>query len=221
MWESGRADIEAGKVDVDPVPTATSRRWGVSIIAMVAPPLATVLEAFADDCRYLCGDDHTFYNRTNFHVTIRSCEFHRVDIVRDDPFICTYQTVLADVCQECEPFEIAYCGLNANRTGIIGQGYPLSETLQTLREQLHRRLAELGVRHGQEGGAVRQTAHISVTVFGGAVANADKLYRWVKANRETWYGTVRVTHLSLVKYDRSAYDVKIVPLAEFALGKGP
>lgn len=219
MWEAGRADLEAGNIDADPVPTATSLRWGVSVIATVASPLATTFEALADRCRHLCGENHTFYNQTNLHVTVRSCEFHRFGVLQNDPAICVYQTALADVCRYHEPFEIAFCGLNANRTGLIGQGYPLSETLQALRGELHNRLVDLDFQPGPEENGVRHTAHTSIVVFGGPVTDPAGLCGWVRANRETWYGTARVTHLLLVKYNRTAYDVKPIPLAEFALGK--
>ncbi len=219
MWEAGRADVKAGNVDPDPVPTATSLRWGVSIVAKIVLPLAATFETLADRCRHLCGENHTFYSRANFHVTVRSCEFHRFGVLQNDPSIHAYQTALADVCQDHNPFEIAFCGLNANRTGVIGQGYPLSETLQALRSALHDRLVDLDFQHGPEEDGVRHTAHTSIMVFGGPVTDPAGLYSWVSANRETWYGSARVTHLSLVRYNRTAYDVNSVSLAEFALEK--
>ena len=218
MWEAGRVDVEAGNVDADPVPTATSLRWGVSIVAKVALPLAATLEVLADRCRHLCGENHTFYTRANFHVTVRSCEFHRFGVSQNDPSVRAYQTVLADVCRRHGPFEVAYCGLNANRTGAIVQGYPVTNALQALREELHDQLAELGFRRGPEEDGARHTAHSSLVVFGGPVTDPVGLCKWVGANRETRYGTARVTHLSLVWYNRTAYDVKPVLLAEFALG---
>ena len=217
MWEAGRADVKAGNVDADPVPTATSLRWGVSIVAKVALPLAATLEVLADRCRHLCGQNHTFYTRANFHVTVRSCEFHRFGVPQNDPSVHAYQTVLADVCRRHGPFEVAYCGLNANRTGVIVQGYPVTNALQALRKELHDRLAKVGLQHGPEEDGVRHTAHTSVAVFGGYVIDPAALHEWIKANRETWYGTARVTHLSLVQYNRTAYDVNLVPLAGFAL----
>lgn len=219
MWAAGRAEIEAGKVDADPVPDATSLRWGVSIVATLAPPLALTLEALADGCRYLCGDNHTFYNRTNLHLTVRSCEFHRVAIAENDAAVRAYEAVLAEVRRKYNPFEIAYRGLNANRTGIICQGYPLSETLQTLRGEIHRRLDGMGFREGPEVERVRQTAHASLVVFGGPVADPPALVGWLEADRETWFGAARVTRLSLVKYRRTAHDVELIRFAEVALGR--
>lgn len=217
MWKRGRADIEAGNVDADPVPTATSLRWGVSIVAKVALPSAGTLQTLADRCRRLCGENHTFYTRANIHVTVRSCDFHRFGVLRNDPFIRAYQTALADVCRRHDALEIAYCGLNANRTGVIVQGYPVTNTLQGLREDLHNRLGELGVRRGPEENGVRRTAHTSVAVFGGAVADPSSLHNWIKSNRETWFGTARITRLILARYDRTAYNVNLVPFADFAL----
>lgn len=221
MWEAGRADVKAGNVDNDPVPTATSLRWGVSVIARLAPPLAATFETLADSCRSLCGENHTFYNRTNFHITVRSCEFHRFGVSQHDPAIRVYRTVLADVCGHYSPFDIAYCGLNANRTGVIAQGYPLSDTLQALRGALHDRLINLDLQYGPEEDGVRHTAHTSIMVFGGPVTDSAGLYSWISANREAWYGAARVTHLSLVRYNRTVYDVNPVSLAEFALETRP
>lgn len=219
MWAAGRAEIAAGKVDADPVPDATSLRWGVSIVATIAPPLAVTLEALANSCCYLCGDDHTFYNRANLHLTVRSCEFHRIAVAQGDAAIRAYGAVLAEVGREHDPLEVAYCGLNANRTGIICQGYPLSETLQTLRGEIHRRLARLGFREGPEGDGVRRTAHISLVVFGGPVADPPALAGWLGADRETWFGATRITRLSLVKYRRTAHDVELIRIGEVALGQ--
>ncbi len=217
MWRSGRADIKAGKVDADPVPTSTSLRWGVSVVAYVNSPVAEGLTALADECRTLCGNRHTFYDRSNLHLTVRSCEFHRIGVQKSDLAVCTYLDIVADVCRKSSPFEIAYCGLNANRTGIVSQGYPLTEALQTLRAELHNRFVEQGLSHGPEAEKVRRTAHTSIVVFGGLIADAAELYRWVEANRE-WYGVGEITHLSVVKYNRSAYDVELVPFGNFALG---
>lgn len=218
MWKSGRADIKAGDVDADPIPTPTSLRWGVSVVAAVDPFVAAKLEALTDECRPLCGDEHTFYNRSNLHLTVRSCEFHRVGVEKNDPAVRTYLDVVAEICRESSSFEIAYCGLNANRTGIISQGYPLTGALQTLREGLHHRLAAQNLNHGPEAEEVRQTAHTSVVVFGGPIADSPELHRWIEANRETWYSVGTVTHLSVVKYDRSAYGVELTPFGSFALG---
>lgn len=218
MWKSGHADIKAGNVDADPVPTSTSLRWGVSVVAFANPPTVERLTALVDECRPLCGNEHTFYDRSNLHLTVRSCEFHRLGVQKSDLAVRAYLDIVAEVCRKSSPFEIAYCGLNANRTGIISQGYPLTETLQALRAELHNRLVEQGLNHGPEAEKVRRTAHTSIVVFGGLIADAAELYRWVEANRETWYGVGEITHLSVVKYNRSAHDVELVPFGNFALG---
>lgn len=219
MWAAGASDIRTGTVDADPVPTETTLRWGVSIVATFSSPLSMTFEKLADYCRRLCGENHTFYHRVNAHMTVRSCEFYRAGVSHDDVAIGNYRTALAEVCAAYDPFEIAYRGVNANRTGIIVQGYPVTTTLPRIRDALHLRLRDLGAHHGPEENGVRRTAHTSIAVFGGLIANPAALYGWLNANRKAWYGAASMTHLSLVKYDRTAYDVKLVPLASFALEK--
>lgn len=217
MWSLGRNDIQAGSVDADPVPDATSLRWGVSVVAVIQHPLAAQFELLTRQCREMAGSNHTFYNHNNLHVTIRSCEFYRPELSATDPLIATYQVVLNDIGKTFGSFEIAYQGLNANRTGIIVQGYPLDTTLQTLREALHVQLNERAAQQGPEAQQVRRTSHVSLTVFGGPVDHPTALFDWIEHNRTTWFGVVRIQRLALVKYHRTAYDVVITPLAETIL----
>lgn len=219
MWAAGASDIRTGTVDADPVPTETTLRWGISVIATVQPPLDAALAGLAESCRRYCGDNHTFYQRANTHITVRSCEFYRADIAHNDPAVHRYRTALAEVGGEHDPFEIAYCGVNANRTGVIVQGYPVTNTLQQIREALHLRLVEVGAQRGPEHDGVRRTAHSSIMVFGGALADPAGLHGWLTANRETEYGKTWVTQLSLVRYIRTAHDVALVPLAGVALAR--
>lgn len=178
MWAVavGASDIRTGTVGADPVPTETTLRWGVSVIAKVQPPLDATLAGLAESCRRFCGDNHTFYQRASVHITVRSCEFHRADIAHNAPAVRHYRTALAEVSRAHAPFEIAYCGVNTNRTGVIVQGYPVTTTLQQLREALHLRLVELGAKSGPEQDGVRRTAHSSIVVFGGAVADPVGLH---------------------------------------------
>lgn len=218
MWEKGGLEISHGKVDADPIPGTTSLRWGVSIIARIVLP---GLKAMIESARELCGGHHTFYHQGNLHITIRSCEFFRPDISANDPVIEAYQGVLTDVASQYGPFEVALCGLNANRVGIIAQGYPTTIALQDFRESLHRKLLAAGLHHGPEADDIRSGAHTSLSVFAGPIKDAQRLYGWISQNRTTWLDTVKITQLQLVHYRRTTLDVQPICLHQVDLKPKP
>lgn len=211
MWESGSLEVLSNQVDADPIPDSNKGRWGVSIIARIKVP---ALEPLIESARNLCGEKHTFYHPDNQHITVRWCEFFRPEIPPLDAAIKTYQSALAEAVMGYKPLEVVLCGLNANRTGIIMQGYPLTPELQTLRNDLHTRLLTAGT----EAELNRRGAHTSLVVFGGPIKDTVGLHGWVSENRNTHFEAVRIHHLQLVRYHRTQFDVKPICLFEVKLG---
>ncbi|WP_295821997.1 2'-5' RNA ligase family protein [uncultured Deinococcus sp.] len=217
MWRSGEPDLRGGQVDADPVPQTGSPRWGLSVVARLTPPVTVAMQRLIREIQPLAGDGHTFYDPSTLHVTVRSCEVYRPLPHLGDPLLQTYLDAVADVCAQYDPFEVAFRGVNANRVGIIAQGYPMSSTLQTLREALHGHLERRAAHTGPEADGVRTSAHASLAVFGGPLADAAALQRWLTAHREAWTGVTTVTELTVVHYVRYPNRVTIVPLGSHGL----
>lgn len=217
MWLSGEPEIRSGQMDADPVPQTGSPRWGLSVVARLTPPVTAAMQRLIQDVQPLAGDRHTFYDPSTLHVTVRSCEIYRPPPTPDDPLLQTYSAAVADVCAQHDPFEVAFRGVNANRVGIIAQGYPVSSTLQNIRVALHEHLVRRSAQHGPEATGQRTSAHASLAVFGGPLADAAALHRWITAHREAWMGVTTVSELAVVHYVRHADRVRIVQLGSSAL----
>lgn len=217
MWQQSASDLARGSVDVDPVPDDTSRRWGLSIIARIPTDQATLFTDISAALRPWTGEHHTFYTAANLHLTVRSCEFYRSTIAPDDAALRDYQRVLHDVAAQTPPFSIRYRGLAANRTGIIVQGFPQTSHLQQLRQTIHQRLQQLGRTPGPEAEQVRYGAHVSLAVFAGPLADPQMLASFIERQRTHTYGSVTITSLEVVRYQRSLQQVAITPYAQAAL----
>ena len=218
MWEQGRPDLLRGIVVADPVPDdGDNRRWGVSIIARISPTDAPLFTDVRNELLPWTGSQHTLYDASNLHTTIRSCEFYRSTVSPDDAALRDYQSVLLEVAAEVPPFTIAYRGLSANRTGVIVQGFP-HEHLQNFRHSIRQRLEKFGRTRGPEASRTRRGAHVSLIVWAGPLLAPQPLVTYIDAHRATDYGTVTVTHLEVVRYRRTRQQVALVPYAEAVLG---
>ncbi len=218
MWATGQLQIARNEVVADPIPGAVSgsARWGISVIARFEADFASRLLALGEELRPLCGENHTLYDASTLHTTIRACEFYRAGVTGDDASVETYQRVLGQLCREFGPFRVDYAGLNGNHTGIIAQGYAAGE-LPSFRRKLRGQLAACGLHHGPEAAGVRRTTHASVMVFGGPLAQAGAVAGWLAQRRTLPLGPAQLSTLNLVKYRRTASSVELVVLDEVDL----
>jgi len=218
MWRQGALDLAGGVVDADPIPDDGSKRWGLSIIARVPPECAALFTGVTDILRPWTGTDHTFYDATTLHTTVRSCEFYRSPIAEDDAALLDYGRALNEVAAQIPPFSVLYRGLAANRTGIILQGFPQSKHLQHLRRLLHGRLRQPEPTGGPEAEQVRRGAHVSLAVFAGPLSDPQALVDHIERHRNHTYGTVTFTRLEVVRYHRTLRQVAVVPYTQAPLG---
>ncbi|MVM33438.1 hypothetical protein GO755_25605 [Spirosoma sp. HMF4905] len=218
MWMVGKKDLAQGIVDVDPIPDATSKRWGVSAILRIPTIFGESLLPLIDTLKTKTGSRHTFHDTATFHVTLRSIEFFRKDVPDGDFAVCTYSKLLQELAPQFSPFGIRFAGLSANRVGIILQGYPVDAQIQLFRQQVHQHLANHQFLQGPEQQNPRLNTHISLVVFGGPLKNGQDLIQYVDQHRRTGYGQMEASSIDLVRYERDERSVKIVTLDRFALG---
>lgn len=216
LWARCRSKLAQGLIEPDPASEETLKRWGVSVILRPEADVADTLSEVASELAVYTGRRQVVYDRSNLHTTMRSVEFNLGRV--DDERICAYGEVLRELAKSYDPLRINYRGLTATATGVLAQGWPADESLQELRRDFRRRLAHRGLAGGPEETKLRLTAHASLTVFAGPLLNPLSLVRYVKDNRDTEYGTATYRCLDLVRYDRTPYDVRVVPMVRIPLG---
>ena len=218
MWAVGKVDLAKGIIDVDPVPDASTKRWGISAILRLPLTFGKGLQPLIDTLTSLTSPGHTVYDPTTLHITLRSIEFFRDDISESDPALTTYSRLLRELAPSFSGLGLQFAGLSANRVGVILQGYPVDGELQYLRQQFHHRLAEAGLHQGPEQQSPRLNAHASLVVFGGPLGNASALVEYVANNRRTSYGQIEVTGVDLVRYHRGERSIRIETLERISFG---
>lgn len=217
MWNESKEQLKKGKIDTDPVPDNSSRRWGVSIVIRPTEPALSKLVNTADEIAKFAGSDQIIYDDSNLHTTIRSIEFQRLEVDENDEKVKEYEEALRVVTEKFGSIKISYKGLTASKGGVMAQGWPLDDTLQEIREAFHEELEKRGLLGGPEEVSIRQTSHASLAVFTQPLADPEGLVNYLQDNRETDFGTCEITQIDLVRYRRTETDVSLVVFATLQL----
>jgi hypothetical protein len=218
MWNNSHARLRAGDIEPDPVPGDQSRRWGISAIIRPVGPVLSRLAEVAGKLKTLAGDQHVVYDRSNLHTTVRSIEFHRIDVNERDEKVGQYKEALQKILPRFGPVRMAYRGPTSNSNSVMAQGWPIDDTLQEIREAFHVELHQKALLGGPEKTAMRQTSHASLAVFTHPLASAEKLADHIRDNRNTDYGTCEIDGIDLVRCRRTESNVTLVVLASARTG---
>ncbi len=218
LWTLTKDQLARGEVTFDPIPDATTRRWGISVICHFESALASNLERITQQLAQFSGPEQFFYTPATVHTTVSALEFYRAPITPDDERVQRYCTILQRIARQCAPFEIRYQGLTATPIGVLAQGWPLDDGLQSLRHSLREQLRAHALLTGPEQEEPRQIAHASLIVFSAPLQQPTELATFIEQNRTTYLGTTTINRLELVRYERRARETLPIPLCSFGLG---
>jgi hypothetical protein len=219
--DEGRHALVDGRTTVEPPPVDGTPRWGLSLVLRPRPPVR-VLCATMTALRDTLGTHHWIYGPSTMHVTIRSIEGHRFAIGADDPFVARYRTIARDALADVPSPVLELRGLLPTAGGVLVAGYPTID-LQPLRHALFDAFSPLDVPiAGPETTreTLRDTFHASLALFGGPVADRDRLIAFLDDHRDTSFGTYTCLSASLVAYRRDAYGVSLIECGDVPFGAG-
>jgi hypothetical protein len=219
IWQDSKHDLAQGLIEPDPVPDATSSRWGVSMIIRPTGDVADVLEAVALRLTEFTGRKQAVYNRESLHTTLRSIESYRFNVPDKDENVHKYLSILKEVVPPYGPIRILYKGLTADKTGVLAQGWPMGDALQNIRSAFYSKLQEYNLLSGPEAHHIRELAHASLVVFSKPLQHPQLLVEFVENNRQTEYGIAIVESVEIVRYKKAEFNIELITLGKVFLGR--
>ena len=159
-----------------------------------------------------------FYRPDELHVTVLAVIPGSAawrEKIRD---LAAIQAVIGKILQRRRPFVISFRGITASPDAVMIQGFPESEALMEIRDELREVL-----RNNHLGGDFDRrykinTAHITVMRFGTVRADWKAFVGLLKANRQTDFGDTRVRTLQLLWGDWYASAQSVRTIQEYPLG---
>lgn len=218
IWAGARNKALENAMASDLPPEIGETRWGVSLILRV--PFLPSIAALAEELTATAGPVHLCYDTSNFHMTLRSIEGYRGDVPGDDAAASLYAARSAEVLPLLRGLSIELRGLTCGNSSALVQGWP-DGNLQDFRLALHRALEdiEIAVPSGETApDRVRNTAHASLLLMNGDLADPRGFAEIIDRHRETAFGSFKPEAAELVYYRRTDADILVERLELLPIG---
>ncbi len=217
IWSGARDRALGNAMACDLPPEIGETRWGLSLILRV--PFRESIAGICPDLIARAGGGQFCYDRSNFHMTLRSIEGYRGDIPTGDRRARIYAERVAELLPQLRGLSIILQGLTCGNSSVLVQGWP-SVDLRAFRVALFQALEgiEISVPGGEiSAERVRNTAHASLLLLNAPLADPAGFVDFIDQNREREFGTFTPEAAELVFYRRTRTETFVETLASLPI----
>lgn len=202
MWQRFEFALKHNGYELDPYLSdlENDTRRGITALAHLNQGnRSTVNEIirFQKEVREL--EPEQYYHPSNeLHLTVLSVISCLPEFALTEIDVNSYIDVFRSVLKNTGKIEIRYQGVSASPNCIVIQGFPTSDTLERLRNELRTELTEAGVRVTFDSRYKLVAAHSSIIRFKAPLNDAQQLLALCQRYRNHYFGRVVLEDFELV-----------------------
>ncbi|MEZ9998793.1 2'-5' RNA ligase family protein [Vibrio lentus] len=202
MWQRFEFALKHNEYELDPYLSdlENDTRRGITALAYLNQGnRSTVNEIirFQKEVRGL--EPEQYYHPSNeLHLTVLSVISCLPKFALTEIDVSSYIDVFRSALKNSGKIEIRYQGVSASPNCIVIQGFPASDTLERLRNELRTQLTEAGVRVTFDSRYKLVTAHSSIIRFKAPLNDAQQLLALCQRYRNHDFGRVVLEDFELV-----------------------
>jgi len=219
LWHAAIYRFGRGEPQTDPhlADGVGDGRRGVTLALRPEPAVQMAVNRFLRQLA-MSAPDQYFYRPDELHVTVLAVIPGSAawrEKIRD---LAAIQAVIGKTFQRRRPFVISFRGITASPDAVMIQGFPKSEALAEIRDELREVLRKNHLGGDTDRRYKINTAHITVMRFRTVRADWKAFVDLLKANRQTDFGDTRVRKLQLLWGDWYASAQSVRTIQEYPLG---
>jgi 2'-5' RNA ligase len=142
-----------------------------------------------------------YYPEPSLHTTVLSIITTGTDFELDGLDINAYHRLIEEALVNIPHFSIEYKGVTASSGAVMIQGFPTSDTLESIRQSLRKAFKNSSLLSTIDARYVLHTAHITCLRFKEKLENPDCYAQFLNQWREEFFGVSKVSELELVAND--------------------
>jgi 2'-5' RNA ligase len=202
LWSAAIGKIRTGKIESDRVLAGGSvdRRRGLTLIARPSAEVREKVTAFLRELRRFEPEQY-YYARADLHLTILSLFTATAAYKRFLAHTEKYLAAVESALQNVGRMRIEFAGVTASPGAIMIQGFPDSEALNDLRDNLREQLRIRGLTRGLDVRYRLETAHMTVARFRSPLRDSKHFAAALARSRHQPFGSMTIKSLSLVTND--------------------
>jgi 2'-5' RNA ligase len=219
LWETNFISISRGTVDIDPYISnpGSDQRRGLTLLFRPSPEITKNIVQFLDELGDLEPDQY-FYSESNLHFTTLSLFTATPDHQREYDRLAQYQAAVEEAIRGRPPFSLHLKGLTVSSGAVMICGFPRSDTLNAIRQNLRQNLIQEGLSQGLDIRYTLKAAHTTVMRFANPLQNPERYCEFLLENKQREFGSLDVGELQLVKNDWYMSQQNTPIVARYTLG---
>ncbi|MEZ9386737.1 2'-5' RNA ligase family protein [Vibrio lentus] len=202
MWQRFEFALKHNEYELDPYLSdlENDTRRGITALAYLNQGNRSTINEitrFQKEVREL--EPEQYYHPSNeLHLTILSVISCLPEFALTEIDVNSYIDVFRSTLKNAGKIEIRYHGVSASPNCIVIQGFPTSDTLERLRNELRTQLTEAGVRVTFDSRYKLVTAHSSIIRFKAPLNDVQQLLALCQRYRNHDFGRVVLEDFELV-----------------------
>ncbi len=218
LWREAVPRFKRGEPEIDPhlANRAGDGRRSVTLALRPGPAVQMAVNRFLRHLAVVAPGQY-FYRPEELHVTVLAVipgsEAWR-EKIRDLPAI---QAVIGRILKRRRPFAVSFRGITASPGAVMIQGFPKSQALEEIREELRGILRKNDLGSDIDRRYKVNAAHITAMRFRSAQVDWKAFVGLLKSNRRTDFGETRVRKLQLLWGDWYASTHSVRTIQEYPL----
>ena len=218
MWQKARPLLaqNAPEIDACRARNLPDARRGLTLAARLKPDVAHSIMEFVGKLHSVEPQQY-YYRFEQFHVTMLSLFTATTEYRPYFDREAEYRAAVHAACSHASQFTIAFHGITASPGAIVVQGFPQSDALARLRDELRAGLGQAGLGAGLDQRYRLRTAHVSIARFAAPLHQPTELISLLDAYREFSFGASVVDRLELIAHDWYATPENLKVLETYSL----
>ncbi|WP_077340943.1 hypothetical protein [Pseudocolwellia agarivorans] len=201
MWETSQAHIAEQGVDIDPnIYSNCDNRKGITVIAKFSSDSGVEICQSFEKLKRIEPKQY-YYSENELHLTVLSLiscrESFDISQVNIDDYIATINKAIVDI----KPFDINIKGITASSSCIMLQGFPVTDNLLNLRNNLRIYFEQSQLFNTIDERYKIDTAHVTIVRFQRKLKRNKEFLQLLEQFRKLDLGVLHVKELQLVYND--------------------
>lgn len=217
LWNNALEQFNRGKFRFDTlIDDENDTRYGLTLLARPSAEIRETISKVLEEIKASAPHQY-YYPVSDMHVTVLSIISCQPGFSLDKIDAGEYTRIIRDAVQSAGSFELSFRGITASPSALMVCGYPVDDTLNTIRKSLRTAFKNSNLHHTIDQRYTLKTAHTTVLRFKKPLLEPRTFINKIQDLSSTAFGSCTVDELELVGNDWYQRKAKVQSMASFRL----
>ena len=182
------------------IDSSSDNRFGITVVIRPSFDVQDKIQDFLNELKK-SNPNQYYYPNSDIHITVLSIISCYDGFDLKSILIPEYAEIIQKSIENIKDLEIHFHGITASNSAVMIQGFPNSNSLDTLRDNLRTNFKNSKLQQSIDARYAIQTAHSTVMRFRDKITEKESLLKTLEEYRTFDFGKFKVEKIELVHND--------------------